>query len=80
MKTKYYIHWDYGFHRLIIETTKRDFEYTINNMSTEFTIYKNTIKAKRRDGAIITYTDYKIQNYCGDPEIIGQTKTVEKGE
>lgn len=68
----YYIDYDFGIHRHWIETTESDFFKVIDDMSTEFTIYKEESFEEDKNWKRIK-TEYDIINYMGDKQTIGVT-------
>lgn len=64
----YKIHYSYGVHHMWLETNEQSFYDVIDQISTEFEIYKD-------EGENITL--YYIINYCDDIDIIGSVQLID---
>ena len=71
----YVLMWSYGIHHQPIETTEECFHRVLDDMSTEFKIYRiesyKTIVQPDKADSHIFEVEYSFENYYGDKEVLG---------
>lgn len=63
---KYFVYYEFGFHRHILETTMKDMHTLVDDMSKEFEISYNETTKRLSDSRMCTIRTFSIVNYCGD--------------
>lgn len=65
-KIHYYVKFDYGLHKKLVETDFKNFTEVVNDMKKEFQVYEESY---HDDEYMCKNTMYKIIDYCGNQYI-----------
>lgn len=65
IKKTYNLLYEFGVHHIFVEVSEVDFNKVIDDLSMEFTIYKDW------ENEDFKKTIYKIENYYGDLQTVG---------
>lgn len=79
---KYYVFWDYGYHKQWIETTKDNYYRVIKSMKSEFKVYYNEKEflglTKKNKKKKLKWNEHYIINYCGEKYSFASSEEIKR--